>query len=246
MKETHQLKILQLNVWTGRIKGALVDFIKNGNFDVICLQEAVWSDNRTIDNLFVTVDEIKEACGFKYDSRASNWGLNILNSVMEQGNVILSREPFENEEIRNVDGQYSMITATNDFYHHLYTIQKIKLKSGLTIFNHHGYWDKNPLGNEETVRVMKNVANFVREATGPVVMCGDLNIIYDSPAMRELDFLTDLTHKYNIDSTLAGLKFNGKVACDHILISDDITVKSFTIANHIVSDHKPLVAEIEY
>ena len=39
MKEKQQLKILQLNAWTGRIKGALIDFIKSGDFDVVCLQD---------------------------------------------------------------------------------------------------------------------------------------------------------------------------------------------------------------
>ena len=35
------MKILQLNVWTGRIKGALLNFIKSNDLDVICMQEAV-------------------------------------------------------------------------------------------------------------------------------------------------------------------------------------------------------------
>ena len=39
------MKILQLNTWTGRIKGALLEFFRKNDFDVICLQEAVWSDN---------------------------------------------------------------------------------------------------------------------------------------------------------------------------------------------------------
>ena len=76
-------------------------------------------------------------------------------------------------------------------------------------------------------------------------MCGDLNIIHDSPAMRELDFLRDLTDEYKIDNTITGLKFDGKVACDHILVSDDVKVKNFGVLPDLISDHKPLVIETD-
>lgn len=247
MKEKHQLKILQLNAWTGRIKGALIDFIKQGDFDVVCLQEAVWGDNITLTNFFATVDEIKEKCGYPYDLRGATWGIRIFSedSIMEQGNVILSRKPFETAEIKEMEEPYKIATTIDDFHYHLLTVLRVKV-DGLTIINHHGYWDKNPLGNQETVRIAKELASFVKESDSPLVFCGDFNIIHESPAMRTLDFLTDLTHKYNVDNTLAGLKFDGKVACDHILISDGIEVKSFTVEDRIVSDHKALVAKIEY
>lgn len=43
----YSIKILQLNVWGGRIKDGLTNFIKEGNYDLICLQEAVWDRNHT-------------------------------------------------------------------------------------------------------------------------------------------------------------------------------------------------------
>ena len=125
-------------------------------------------------------------------------------------------------------------------------MQVAKLKNGANIVNHHGYWLANPLGNKTTVSVMKKVAKIVRELDGPVIMCGDLNVVYESPAMRELDFLRDLTHEYKLKSTLVGLKFDGEVACDHILVSKDIKVKNFRREEKIISDHYGLVAEVEF
>ena len=242
------MKILQLNVWTGRIKGALKDFFKDNDFDVICLQEAVWGGNEELlGNLFATIEKIKELSGLKYAYYSSNWGLKIFqpDNVIEQGNVILCREEAITEKATTIYGDYKIISATNDFYDYAYTIQRITLKNGLNIINHHGYWQPNPIGDETTISCAKKVAAFVREATGPTIVCGDFNIIHDSPAMRELDFLRDLTHEYGVDNTLSGLKFNGKVACDHILVSNDITVKNFTVLDNLVSDHKALTAEIE-
>lgn len=242
------MKILQLNVWTGRIKGALLDFLRNNDFDVVCMQEAVWSNGRQkeLENFFATVDQIKEASRLKYESRSSNWGIRIFSedNIMEQGNVILSRSKIVEERNVLVHNEYRIIEDVQDFYEHAYTLQIVKLKNGATIVNHHGYWKPTPMGDEVTVQVMRKVAEIVKKLDGPVVMCGDFNIVHEAPAMRELDFLRDLTYEYGIDNTLSGLKFNGKVACDHILVNDAVQVEDFRVLDDIVSDHKALVAEI--
>lgn len=116
--------------------------------------------------------------------------------------------------------------------------------NGVNIVTHHGYWRPDPYGDKETIASMHKVAGFVKDLAGPIVMCGDLNVVYASPAMRELDFLRDLTDEYNIRNTLMGLKFSGEVACDHILVNDQIEVRNFEALDNLVSDHKALEVEI--
>ena len=242
------IKILQLNVWTGRIKGALRNFFTNNRFDVICLQEAIWADsdhNDILESFGVTVDQIKAITGLEYDSRASNWSVNALGTEVQQGNAIISRFKITNETIETVHGNYKIATTRQDLLNHCYKAQLITLENGLSVLNYHGYWLTDPMGDNTTVEVMHKVANLARQVTSPLVMCGDLNVVYDSPAMRELDFLTDLTHEHGINNTLAGLNFAGEVACDHILINDQVTPQSFTVLDEIVSDHKPLLATIK-
>ncbi len=242
------MKILQLNIWTGRVKGALLDYLANNSFDVICLQEAVWADGKddVLEDFFISLDQIKEVTGLQYDSRAANWGLDsFLGRKMYQGIAILSRERIVDEKAVEVyPGAYEIKVAP-DLIYHKYMAQKITLESGINIFNYHGYWLKDPLGDKNTVKAMKNVVSLIQKASGPVVLCGDFNIIHASPAMRELDFLHDLTEENGIDNTLSGLKFAGKVACDHILVSDDLKVIDFRVEDKIVSDHRGLIAEIE-
>ena len=241
------MKILQLNVWTGRIKGSLLKFFRENDFDVVCLQEAVWGDlpDGVLENFFVTVDQIKEAGRFQYESRSSNFSLQMSTGMMQQGNVILSHERIVNEEIRSVFGENKALQSMEDLMNHEYTVQKIKLESGLTVFNHHGYWLPTPMGDDTTVKVMQKVADFVKEVDGPMVMCGDLNVIHDSPAMRALDFLRDLTAENDVKNTLTSLKFDGAVACDHILVSKEVRVQDFKALNELISDHKALMATIE-
>ena len=242
------MKILQTNVWTGRIKGAIERFLRENDFDIICMQEVVWCDEKPaeLEYFASSLREIQEASGLKYCAKVSNWGVKLFgDATMEQGNVILSRYPIVKAETKLLHGEYidSMIFEQGD--DHAYFAQKVWLENGLCVVNYHGYWLPNPIGDDETVRCMQLVADWIKEETGPVVMCGDLNVIAESPAMRTLDFLTDLTPQNNVKTTLQNLKFVKDVACDHILINDQVTAKNFTVHDNLVSDHKTISAEIE-
>jgi len=246
-------KVLQLNVWNGRIKGALTRFLREHDYDIVCMQEAVWSDSDEFLGHFVdTVEELKEASRLEYDARVSNWGIDLLGgkATMEQGNVILSRWPIESTEEKLVHGEYNPKSefAARDSAdeNQAYYALKVKLANGLTVLTTHGYWMRNPIGNEETVRCMRETADMLRNENGPVLMCGDLNIEAASPAMRELDFLTDLTAATDTKQTLMNLKFVKDVACDHILVSDNIKWSNFEVHKELVSDHAAVSVEIEF
>jgi endonuclease/exonuclease/phosphatase family metal-dependent hydrolase len=246
------MKVLQLNVWNGRMKGALTRFLRESDYDIICLQEAVWSDADDFLGHFVdTLEDLKEASGLRYDERVSNWGIDMLGgkATMEQGIAIFSRYSIEKVEKKLIHGKYSPRMEFDNKYgadeNQGYFALKVKLENGLTVLTHHGYWKPNPIGNEQTVRCMRKVADMLRDETGPVLMCGDLNVNYESPAMRELDFLTDLTHETGTKQTLMNLKFVKDVACDHILISKDMEWSNFKVHKELISDHAAVSVEIE-
>ena len=243
------MKILQVNVWTGRMKGALLRFFQEHNFDVICMQEAIWSDEVPDELAFFadTTDQIKEAAGLDYDARSRCLEFKIFgDAIATQGNVILSRYPImEYEDVMigpcdNVGISERMSQKVPE-----YRAQKVRLENGLVVVNHHGYWDKDPLGNEESVIRMRRVADLIRNESAPMVMCGDLNLKSEAPAMRELDFLHDLTAETGTKTTLRNLKFVGDVACDHILVSDNVRWFNFEVHQDILSDHLAISTEIE-
>lgn len=247
-----EFKILQLNAWTGRIKDGLTRFIVEGNYDAVCLQEAIWDDKNTgiLETYLDTVEKIKENAGFKYDFRSPIYSFEMLGGDTRfiQGNIILSKIPFTTTEEKTVCGECKNAKSAEDFKTvfdgHRCVVQKATLKNGLTIFNYHGYWEKDPLGSETTVKYMKIVAEMIKNTPDPSVLCGDLNIIAASPAMRELDFMQDLTAINKVKTTLKNIRFKKDVPCDHILITNDISCKYFNILEDIVSDHKPLEASL--
>ena len=243
------MKILQLNVWTGRLKGALERFVRENEADVICMQEAVWSDNAPgiVGYFSDSVDKLMAAGGYKYDYRSANFAIKIGdNCLMKQGNAILSKVPIAEKETVFVGG--TSYSESPDLEHggdQVYSVQKVTLENGLVIVNHHGFWSTDPLGDERHIKCMREVADIIRGEERPVVMCGDLNVISESPAMRELDFLHDLTAENDIKQTLQNLKFVKDVACDHVLVNDKIIVKDYHTINQLASDHKAVFAEIE-
>lgn len=195
-----------------------------------------------------SVDDIKAASGLQYEYRFSNWSTAINNGAgkMEHGNVILSRYPIIRSDSKIVYGKYIENPNYPEEKDTAWSVLKVELENGAVIVNHHGYWRPNEYGDEMTVECMEKVADFIKNETAPLVMCGDLNIISESPAMRKLDFLRDLTPEYGIKTTLQNLKFVKDVPCDHILVNDKIIVKNYQAHDELISDHKVVSAEIEF
>lgn len=242
------MRIIQLNVWTGRIKGALERFFRENEAAVVCLQEAVWCESGPgqLSYIVDTVDKLKEAGDYQYDYRTANFGVKFRDSdILKHGNVILSKIPISSSETKFVYGEYTEkmdFTKGSDL---IYSAQKVVLENGVVVVNYHGYWETNPIGGEKHVECMRQVADMIRDENRPVIVCGDLNVNPESPAMRELDFLHDLTAEYHITQTLQNLKFIKEVACDHILVNDKIKVNDYRTIDQLTSDHKALLVDVE-
>ncbi len=242
------MRVLQLNVWMGKIEGALKRFLEKEKFDVICMQEVMASDDREqhLSGLCFDRSQIIKSSGMPYAFYSPNWSSEIAGGSFMWGNLILSRIPFAETYSEFTSGKYQEHVLLGEGSANNLNIQKVKLENGLTVFNHHGYWQPQPLGNEGTVKAFQNVARIVQQSEGPVVLCGDFNIIHESPAMRALDFLRDLTDENQVKSTLSGIKVNFDVPCDHIMVNNKIEVQSFEVLDEVVSDHLGLVAEIDF
>jgi len=239
------MKILQLNAWMGKVEGNLRRFLESHDFDVICMQEVFASNHPDhVSYLCFDLSKIQKASRLPHAFFSPHWSFDLAGKGCMRGNLILSRIPFTSTHVKFTNGEYREHTSPDIVFSNINTLQVVKLENDFTIINHHGFWCPSPIGDNETVRVFTKVAAIVRQIQGPLVMCGDFNIIHDSPAMRALDFLRDLTHEYGITTTLSGLGYDGQVACDHILINDAVDVQDFSVLPDLVSDHLALTAEI--
>ncbi len=243
------MKILQLNVWMGKVEGGLRRFLEQNDFDVICMQEVFAAKTENVaghlSRLCFDLAQIQKASRLPYQFFAPNWGSKIADGTFELGNLILSKIPFTETTSQFIHGEYKDNTVLGQVVGNNLNIQIAKLENGLTVVNHHGFWRPDPMGDAESVAAFARVGEIIKALAGPVVMCGDLNVIHQSPAMRALDFLRDLTDENQVATTLSGLKYDGLVPCDHILVNDQVEVKAFRVIPDIVSDHLGITAEVK-
>ncbi len=241
------MKILQLNVWMGKIEGNLRRFLEQNDFDLICMQEVMASDDTAthLSRLCFDRDQIISASRLPYSFFSPNWRSRLADGHLMLGNLILSRFPFTSTTTEFTSGSFQDDMILGEKVGNNLNLQIVEFENGLTVVNHHGFWRPNPIGDQETIAAFEHVANLVRPLSGPLVMAGDFNIIHDSPAFRPLDFLRDLTDEYHIETTLSGIKVADPVACDHILVNDQIKIQDFQVLPDLVSDHLAVVAEFE-
>lgn len=82
------MKILQLNVWMGKIEGNLKRFLEQNQFDVICMQEVMSSPDRELPVSRMCFDKsrILEASGMPYQFFSPNFGMDFAGGTLEIGN----------------------------------------------------------------------------------------------------------------------------------------------------------------
>ena len=218
------MKILQQNVWLGKVEGNLRRFLEQSDYDVICLQEVVSSKdaNRHLQGLFFDADKIIKAAKMPYVFYSPNWSNKIGKGRFRVGNMILSRIPFKYTYSEFVNGKYNVLGKVGRIPRNYLNVQVAELSNGIVVVNHHGFWRPQPFGDEGTVKAFKNLAKIVKPFANenPLVLCGDLNLVHEAEAMRELDFLRDLTYENGVKTTLSGLNFDSDIPCDHIMINN--------------------------
>lgn len=246
------LKLIQLNIWQGKILIAVSRFLKQQDADILCLQE-VCSSSVYLGalDLLSSLEVLQLDLAYPYVYYQSSFSFDTSGVTASMGNTILSKYPLENTRSVFTHNSYHEVTDwQRDHPGNTRNLQlaEVTLPDGksFTVANHHGYWDKDKMGNEHTVAAMKIAAEELKKVQGPLIFAGDLNIVPASPAMHLFDnWLTDLTATHNISDTLSAFGKVSDVPCDHILVSPEVTVQEFTVSEELVSDHKALILVFE-
>lgn len=231
----------------------VIELIQAEKPDAVCLQECIDAEQQIIASDFYMngIQILTENTDLIHTFYAPCFSTKIGGVMMTQGNVILSNTPFISTKTVFTGGEFL------ENYQHkngkMPEMQNIQLASltcnnkTFTLANHHGYRELDPLGSSISVEKLKIVRSVLETFPGPYVFCGDFNLSSNSPAMRVFDgLLEDLTKIYQIKSTLSSLHdLTEAIACDHILVSKEIKVSSFSASSKIASDHKALILEFE-
>lgn len=242
------MKILQLNIWGGKLDKNLDDLLRREDADVLCLQEVVHLPG-SHSFFFEDLEEIQQISNYDHVHFTPSYECNFMHRTMSWGNAILSRQPFV-----DTNDLYTYMEKVENFDRMIHTdynagrvLQHVVIKTEKTplhILNHHGYHlNGHKNGDDETMRQCGMIADYVKTLEGSVVLCGDFNLVGNSQSMEQINsLLINHVNRNNVATTRTPLTHKTE-ACDFILTSPDIEVQTFRVLDDIASDHKALVVE---
>ena len=240
------MKILQLNMWGGRLEDQILDLIKKEDPDIVCLQEAINVPGGRA-AFFLTSDDIQKETNLDFKYFAPTFEANFMTRKMTYGNCILSKLPIIKCHTvftyLNFAKNHDIIFGQNNMRNLQHIIIEHE-KEKLNILNHHGYHiPKNKDGNDETLRQCKLIVNYIKKLEGPVILTGDFNLSPHSKSLEQINnILRNLSIEFQLKTTRNKLTHKTEV-CDYIFINNYITVKDFRASEDEVSDHKALILE---
>lgn len=244
------MKLLQLNVWGGRLDHLIGDLIEAEKPDIICLQEAISFSDGTRTGLFITVENIQKEYSYPYIAFEPTFTFNYMRGTAKFGNCIISRFPIVKNNgvfthLEHIDnfhwGEHS--SNMRNFVHAVIETPDRKL---CNIITHHGYWiPEHKRGNDETKAHVKLIVDYSQKLDGPIIITGDFNLAPDSESIQQVDTVfTNLCAKHKVTTTRNELTYKTET-CDYIFINDQVTEKNFRLSDKVVSDHKALFLDFE-
>lgn len=120
----------------------------------------------------------------------------------------------------------------------------------LRIMNFHGMSRPgSKVDSEKRIVQSKMIVEHIVSETTPVVVCGDFNLLPETQSVAMLEkHVKNLIKDFSITSTrneVSWAKFSTKqYFADYVFVSPNISVKSFEVPYNEVSDHLPMLLDI--
>lgn len=242
------MKIMDLNVWQGRLERVLLKHLETLNIDIACMQEAVDYNSWSI-GLVTSLYKIKDSLNMDNVFFSPLFSSKLGKNDISFGNVIYSKYPFNKKETNFIRGEYKPNFDFDNDNHNIKAFQhaiiKIENKT-LHVINHHGHHiDSHKLGDAETMRQVLLIKDYISHLKGPVILCGDFNLEPKSDSIKVLNKdLRNLSVEYNLKTTRSKLTYKNEV-CDYIFVNDEIILNDFFMDKEIISDHNALILDFD-
>lgn len=153
------------------------------------------------------------------------------------GDALLARYPITNYEIIDIPDPQ---VKDEDVYYETRKLLKVEfeLEKKITVFiSHFG------LAKSEQRNAVEVLLREIKKVDTPVIFMGDLNITPDDEIIQPI--YTELKEVYTTGGPLTWPSHAPEIKIDYIFVSKDITVNNVITFEKVVSDHFPIVAEIE-
>lgn len=252
-----KLKVIQVNIYKGRYLDSLIDFLKKENPDFVTMQEVTTggfslSGVEKADVFRELLHELKMFGVFHGDlklkeEKDSKFG----NAVFSKHRIIKSKvltlktfRPVTNDELNGKSGE-----VREKIDRHLLDAEVNFRDKDIHIMSWHGAWTAPPHDTPETKKQAELVYRYIMNVDEPFILGGDLNAILGSKTVDLISSASNnLMLKCNVSMTtnpdvhkIAPRGF----LIDYLFTSSEFKFKSIEVPQITVSDHLPVVAELE-
>ncbi len=255
------MRIITLNTWGGRGgKVGLLDFFSRHreDTDIFCLQE-IWSapyehlqgkdaGGKPIDHSSIMVYGLQEISAalpehvaYFHPHHLDNYGLLMMvhkrHVVHESGEIYVYR--------------HKGYIPEGDSGNHARNIQFVVVGEGShkrIVVNFHGLWNGKGKGDSDArLEQSEKIIRFLESKNLPTVFLGDFNLLPDTESLKKIEAygLRNLIAEFGITSTRTSLYAKPERYADYVFVSSDIAVSDFKVLPDEVSDHAPLLIDIE-
>lgn len=248
-------KFVQINIYKGKYLDDLIKFLRDEDPDFISMQEVSSGDENLCEdkkiNLFDFISQELQMEG------AYGRDFTVIDSQNDfQGNAVLSKFPIISSNIVVLKPHMNVLRKniqTEVMYEksprHLMDLKVNIGAKQIHILSWHGAWTAPPHDTEETLKQAKIAQKYLEGLKESFILGCDLNIEIKS---KTVGFINKITKNLMLE---ANVKYTTNIkvhkisplgyAIDYIFVSDDFKVKSLKVPEITVSDHLPVIAEVE-
>ncbi|OGD85786.1 hypothetical protein A2164_03205 [Candidatus Curtissbacteria bacterium RBG_13_35_7] len=253
------IKFIQLNVFKGQYLDLLVDFLLKEDADfIVCQEVTIGKFNNYSDksiNLFeILKDKLNLEGVFHGDLKIADFDNSLFgNAVFSKRKIsshyVLPLKTFRPLTKDELDGsgavKYRPIIPRHLLDANIFVNKKI-----IHVISWHGAWTAPPQDTKETLRQAKLVRNYLKNLNEPFILGGDLNNVIQS---KTVGLINKVANNLMLNSGILQTtnpevhKISPKGhLIDYIFTSDEFRLKSIRVEQVTVSDHLPVIAELEF
>ena len=249
------LKFIQINIYKGKYLDALIRFLKDQNPDFISMQEVTAGELNLCDKNLDLFEYFKTELGLNgvidkvmkpVDSPKSYLGNAVFSKYQIIDSETLVLKTFEDFTL----AKFNEIENFEKFPRNLLSAECDLDGRKIKALSWHGAWTAPPTDTEETLRQAKKVAGYLKNLKEPFIVGCDMNTV---PQSKTAGLINAVANNLMMNSGV--LQTNHpkihKIAprgflIDYIFTSSHFKLKKLEVPEATISDHLPVVAELEF
>ncbi len=235
-------------------------FLKEQNADIICLQEVMRPLEKEVYPLYRSGEIIREFLknDYPYYFFAPEWVADmfyepegnpnrILGGITEQGKLMLSKYPITHGYNYFYHKNYEFDRDRKDFYlgnDHGRALQVCEININgriIQIGNVHGCYSFDKLDTDKSLFQSNFIVEKLKLKKLPTILLGDFNLLPNTKSISIIENeYENLDNNFKISTT----RVDKKMVIDYVFIDQNFSANELKIDSIDISDHYPLIIEI--